>query len=199
MRNKKNILVIGIGGAGINTVNRMVAAKMEGVSYLVMDTDADDLRKAMVSNKIQLHPEFTSRVEPELVVGVGRLAILRDEEKITNQIKAADTVFIIAGLSGECGTGGAVELVRIAKDQMIPAVVVAITPFKFEGENRKVVAEEAITYLHKYADQVVILHNEDLKYQIQGKLTFANAFSLVDEVVMTEIQKAVQEYTESTT
>ena len=194
MENKKNILVIGIGGAGLNTVNRMVAAKMEGVNYLVMDTDEDDLRKTVVSNKIRLQPEFTSRVEPELVVGVGRLAVLGDEEKITSQIKSAGAVFIVAGMGGECGTGGTVELARIAKDQMIPVVVAAITPFKFEGENRKIVAEEAITYLHKYADQVVILHNEDLKYRIQGKLTFANAFSLVDEIVIQELRNVIQDY-----
>lgn len=198
MENKKNVLVIGIGGAGLNTLNRMAAAKMEGVNYLVMDTDEDDLRKAIVSNKIQLQPEFTSRVEPELVVGVGRLAVLGDEERITNQIKSTDVVFIIAGLGGECGTGGAVELARISKELMIPAVVAAITPFKFEGKNRMVVAEEGITYLHKHAAKVVVLHNEDLKYRIQEKLTFGNAFSLVDEIVMREIQKAIQEYAEST-
>ena len=199
MSSKNKMLVIGVGGAGLNTVNRMVAEKMAGVKYLVMDTDEDDLKKAMVSNKIQLQPEFISRVEPELVVGVGRLAVLGDEERITSQIKSADVVFIIAGLGGECGTGGAVELARISKDLMTPAVVAAITPFKFEGKNRMVVSEEAITYLHKYATKVVILHNEDLKYRVQGKLTFANAFSLVDEVVMLEIQKAIQEYAESTT
>lgn len=82
---------------------------------------------------------------------------------------------------------------------MTPAVVAAITPFKFEGKNRMVVSEEAITYLNKYATKVVILRNEDLKYRVQGKLTFANAFSLVDEVVMLEIQKAIQEYAESAT
>ena len=199
MENKKNVLIIGIGGAGLNTLNRMAAAKMEGVNYLVMDTDEDDLRKAIVPNKIQLQPEFTSRVEPELVVGVGRLAVLGDEERITNQIKSTDVVFIIAGLGGECGTGGAVELARISKDLMKSAVVTAIMPFKFEGKNRLNVAEEAITYLQKYATKVVILHNEDLKHRVQDKLTFANAFSLVDEVVMLEIQKTIQEYGESTT
>lgn len=199
MKNTKNVLVIGVGGAGLNTVNRMAAAKIADVKYLAMDTDEDDLRKTIVSNKIQLQPEFTSRVEPDLAVGVGRLAVLGDEENITNRIKSADAVFIIAGMGGECGTGGAVELARISKDLMIPVVVAAITPFKFEGKNRMVVAEEGITYLHKYASKVVVLHNEDLKYQIQGKLNFANAFSLVDEVVMLEIQKAIQEYAESTT
>lgn len=199
MENTKNVLVIGVGGAGLNTVNRMAAAKIADVKYLAMDTDEDDLRKTIVSNKIQLQPEFTSRVEPDLAVGVGRLAVLGDEENITNRIKSADAVFIIAGMGGECGTGGAVELARISKDLMIPVVVAAITPFKFEGKNRMVVAEEGITYLHKYATKVVVLHNEDLKYQIQGKLNFANAFSLVDEVVMLEIQKAIQEYAESTT
>lgn len=199
MGNTKNMLVIGVGGAGLNTINRMVTAKMEGIKYLVMDTDEDDLRKTMVSNKVQLHPEFTSRVDPDLAVGVGRLAVLGDEENITNRIKSADAVFIIAGMGGECGTGGAVELARISKDLMIPVVVAAITPFKFEGKNRMVVAEEGITYLHKYASEVVVLHNEDLKYRVQGNLTFANAFSLVDEVVMQEIQKTIQDYTESTT
>lgn len=199
MTNESKMLVIGVGGAGLNTVNSLVAAKIEGVKYLVMDTDEDDLRKTIVSNKIQLQSEFASRVEPDLTVGVGRLAVLSDEENIKNQIKSADAVFIIAGMGGECGTGGAVELARISKDLMIPAVVAAITPFNFEGENRMVVAEEGITYLHKYATKVVVLHNEDLKYRIQEKLTFGNAFLLVDEVVMLKIQKAIQEYAKSTT
>lgn len=107
MSNKNKMLVIGIGGAGLNTVNRMVAEKIAGVKYLVMDTDEDDLRKTTVSKKIKLQPEFLSRVEPDLAVGVGRLAILGDEENITNQIKSADAVFIIAGMGGECGSGGA--------------------------------------------------------------------------------------------
>ena len=199
MENKKNVLVIGIGGAGINTVNRMVAVKIEGVDYLVMDTDEDDLRKAMVSNKIQLQPEFSSKVEADLTVSVGRLAILNSKDDIANRIKSAGAVFIIAGMGGECGSGGAVELARIAKELAVPAMVVAVTPFKFEGKNRMVVAEEGISYLEKYANKIIILHNEDLKYQIKGKLTFANAFSLVDEVVMQEIQKAIEEYTESAT
>ena len=199
MSNENKMLVIGIGGAGLNTVNRMVAEKIAGVKYLVMDSDEDDLRKTTVSKKIKLQPEFLSRVEPDLAVGVGRLAILGDEENITNQIKSADAVFIIAGMGGECGSGGAVELARISKDLMIPVVAAAITPFKFEGKNRTVVAEEGITYLHKYASKVVVLHNEDLKYQIQGNLTFANAFSLVDEVVMQEIRKTIQEYAQATT
>ena len=199
MANENKMLVIGIGGAGLNTVNRMVAEKIAGVKYLVMDTDEDDLKKSTVSNKIKLQPEFLSRVEPDLAVGVGRLAILGDEENITNQIKSADTVFIIVGMGGECGSGGAVELARISKNLMIPVVVAAIMPFKFEGKNRMVVVEEGITYLHKYASKVVVLHNEDLKYQIQGNLTFANAFSLVDEVVMQEIRKTIQEYAQATT
>ena len=199
MANENKMLVIGIGGAGLNTVNRMVAEKIAGVKYLVMDTDEDDLKKSTVSNKIKLQPEFLSRVEPDLAVGVGRLAILGDEENITNQIKSADTVFIIVGMGGECGSGGAVELARISKNLMIPVVVAAIMPFKFEGKNRMVVVEEGITYLHKYASKVVVLHNEDLKYQIQGNLTFANAFSLVDEVVMQEVRKTIQEYAQTTT
>ena len=199
MSNENKMLVIGVGGAGLNTVNRMVAEKIAGVKYLVMDTDEDDLRKTTVSNKIKLQPEFLSRVEPDLAVGVGRLAILGDEENIANQIKSADTVFIIAGMGGECGSGGAVELARISKDLMIPVVAAAITPFKFEGKNRMVVAEEGITYLHRYASKVVVLHNEDLKYQVHGNLTFANAFSLVDEVVMREVRKIIQEYAQTTT
>ena len=199
MEHKKNMLVIGIGGAGLNIVNRMVAANLEGVNYLVMDTDEDDLRKATVSSKIQLQPEFSHKVDADLTVSVGRLAILNSKDDIGNQIKSADAVFIIAGMGGECGNGGAVELARIAKERSVPTTAVAIAPFKFEGKSRMTVAEEGISYLQQYADKVIILHNEELKYRIEGKLTFANAFSMVDEVVTVEIQKAIQEYAESTT
>ena len=141
------IKVIGVGGAGTNAVNRMIATGMEGVEFIVANTDAQQLRDCLAQEKIQLGSKLTRGLGAGANPEIGREAANEDRDKITKALKGADMVFITSGMGGGTGTGAAPVVAEIAKEMGALVVGVVTKPFKVEGKRRMAQAEEGIRNL----------------------------------------------------
>jgi len=182
------IKVIGVGGAGGNAVNRMVAEGMKGVEFIAMNTDAQVLAPSKASKKIRLG-EVTTRGlgaggDPE----VGEESARESEKAIAELIEGSDMVFITAGMGGGTGTGAAPVIAEIAKKKGILTVGVVSKPFAFEGPKRRRLAETGSLRLAEHVDTLIVVPNDKLMEVVDRRASMAEAFAIADEVLRQGVQ-----------
>ncbi len=180
---KPRITVIGVGGAGGNAVNNMIAANLEGVEFVMANTDAQALESALTDRVVQLGSTVTRGLGAGASPDIGRAAAEEAEEEIASYIEGANMVFITAGMGGGTGTGAAPVIARLAKEHGILTVGVVTKPFQFEGSHRMRMAESGIDELQQYVDTLIVIPNQNLFRIANEKTTFAEAFRMADEVL----------------
>ena len=156
------IKVIGIGGAGGNAVNTMIAYDLKGVDFIAANTDAQALGASSSPIKIQIGAEVTKGLGAGSNPDVGRKSAIETKDLLRNSVEGADMVFITAGLGGGTGTGGAPIVAEISKEMEILTVAVVTKPFLFEGKKRNQQAEEGIEELRKIVDTLIVVPNQRL-------------------------------------
>ncbi len=180
---RPTITVIGVGGAGGNAVNNMIASNLEGVNFVVANTDAQALDHSLTERTIQLGAGITKGLGAGANPNVGREAAEEAREEILAYIEGSNMVFITAGMGGGTGTGAASVVARIAKEQGILTVAVVTKPFQFEGKHRMCLAEEGLKELQGYVDTLIVIPNQNLFRIANERTTFADAFKMADEVL----------------
>ena len=177
------IKVIGIGGSGNNVVNRMIEAGVDGVDFIVVNTDKQDLNKSICPNKLQIGEKLTGGMGAGSKPEIGQQSAEESRAAIAKIIEGCDMVFITAGMGGGTGTGAAPIVADLAHEAGILTVGVVTKPFKFEGANRMRQAEAGISALTGKVDSLIVIPNDRLKYVTDQKITFANAFGIADDVL----------------
>ena len=180
---KPRITVVGVGGAGGNAVNNMIQSNLEGVEFLVCNTDAQALTQSQCQNRLQLGRSLTRGLGGGSRPDVGRAAAEEQLEELSQLTADSDMLFIAAGMGGATGTGAAPVIARTAREKGILTVAVVTKPFSFEGVHRMRVAEQGITELAAEVDTLIIIPNQNLFRIANEKTTFADAFRLADEVL----------------
>ena len=179
------IKVIGVGGGGGNAVNHMYSQGIQGVDFILCNTDAQALENSSIPTKLQLGTELTEGRGAGSKPEVGRNAAVEDSEKI-KELLANNTkmLFITAGMGGGTGTGAAPVIAQIAAELDILTVGIVTIPFQFEGRKRNKLAEQGIIEMRKYVDTILIISNDKLR-ELHGNLTLSNAFSQADSILTT--------------
>ncbi len=177
------IKVIGVGGAGNNVINRMIEAGVQGVDFIVVNTDKQDLNKSQCKSKVQIGEKLTGGMGAGSKPEIGRKSAEESRAQIAKILEGTDMVFITAGMGGGTGTGAAPIVADLAHEAGILTVGVVTKPFKFEGANRMRQAEAGIAELHDKVDSLIVIPNDRLKYVTDQKITFANAFGIADDVL----------------
>ena len=177
------IKVIGVGGAGNNVINRMIESGVDGVDFVVVNTDKQDLNKSICKNKLQIGEKLTNGMGAGSKPEVGKKSAEESRAIIAKCLEGTDMVFITAGMGGGTGTGAAPIVADLAHEAGILTVGVVTKPFRFEGANRMRQAEQGIEELSGKVDSLVVIPNERLKYVTDQKITFANAFGIADDVL----------------
>ena len=177
------IKVIGIGGAGNNVINRMIESGVDGVDFVVVNTDKQDLNKSICKNKLQIGEKLTNGMGAGSKPEVGKKSAEESRAIISKALEGTDMVFITAGMGGGTGTGAAPIVADLAHEAGILTVGVVTKPFKFEGANRMRQAEAGIEALAGKVDSLIVIPNDRLKYVTDQKITFANAFGIADDVL----------------
>jgi cell division protein FtsZ len=179
------IKVIGVGGGGSNAVNHMHSQQIEGVNFIICNTDAQSIAQSMVPNKIQLGPHLTQGLGAGANPEIGRQATEESLEEIRRILEVnTKMAFITAGMGGGTGTGGAPIISKICKDLGILTVGIVTTPFAYEGKKRQIQAEEGIKTLKQYVDTLLVISNDKLRHQF-GNLKMREAFERADNVLAT--------------
>lgn len=181
------IKVIGVGGGGSNAVNRMIHAHMEGVEFLVANTDLQALALSQASVKIQLGAKLTSGLGAGANPEIGRQAALEDTEKLIEVLEGADMVFVTAGLGGGTGTGAAPIVGALANELGALTVAVVTKPFMFEGKRRMQQAEQGMAELAESVDTLIAIPNDRL-LQLDQETGFFDSFRLADDVLRQAVQ-----------
>jgi cell division protein FtsZ len=182
------IKVIGVGGGGGNAVNRMIAAKLEGVEFLVANTDLQALKASHAPVKIQLGQKLTKGLGAGANPEVGRKAALEDTDKIIDALEGADMVFVTTGLGGGTGTGGAPIVASLARELGALTVAVVTKPFAFEGRRRMLQAEQGLAELSEAVDTVICIPNERLMQYVDKGTSFFEAFRIADDILRQGVQ-----------
>ncbi|HOW81652.1 MAG TPA: cell division protein FtsZ [Spirochaetota bacterium] len=182
------IKVIGVGGAGTNAVNRMIATGMEGVEFIVANTDAQQLAASNAPVKIQIGGKLTRGLGAGADPEIGREAAQEDRDKIHKALKGADMIFITAGMGGGTGTGAAPIVAEVAKEHNALVVGVVTKPFRVEGKRRMQKAEEGITNLKSKVDTLITIPNDLLLKIIDRKTPIDEAFRLADDILRQGVQ-----------
>ena len=180
---KARILVFGVGGAGGNAVNNMIAAGLQGVDFIVANTDAQALTMSKAKRLIQMGTEVTQGLGAGSHSDVGRAAAEEAIDAIRDHLNGAHMVFVTAGMGGGTGTGAAPVIARTARELGILTIGVVTKPFHFEGQRRMRCAEAGIAELLKAVDTLLIIPNQNLFRVANEKTTFAGAFALADQVL----------------
>jgi cell division protein FtsZ len=186
-RNNAKIKVIGVGGGGGNAVNRMINARVEGVEFVVANTDLQALQMSQASVKIQLGVKLTSGLGAGANPEVGRKAALEDAEKIIEALEGADMVFVTAGMGGGTGTGAAPIIASLASEMGALTVAVVTKPFAFEGKRRLTQAERGIQELVDSVDTTIVIPNEKLLAVAQDA-GFFESFRVADDILRQAVQ-----------
>jgi cell division protein FtsZ len=181
------IKVIGVGGGGGNAVNRMIAAKLEGVEFIVANTDVQALQLSHAPVKLQLGVKLTSGLGAGANPDVGRRAALEDSEKIIEALEGADMVFVTAGLGGGTGTGAAPVIASLASEMGALTVAVVTRPFGFEGKRRMQQAERGMEELLEGVDTMIVIPNEKL-LAVAKDAGFFESFRIADDVLLQGVQ-----------
>jgi len=187
-REQAVIKVVGVGGGGGNAVDHMVAAKIEGVEFIVANTDAQALKKFKESTVLQIGSSLTKGLGAGADPAIGRQAAVEDRERLAEVLQGADMVFITAGMGGGTGTGAAPVVAQVAKDLGILTVAVVTKPFPFEGKKRMAIAEQGIKDLGEHVDSIITIPNEKLLTVVGKGASLEIAFSKANEVLQGAVQ-----------
>jgi cell division protein FtsZ len=182
------IKVIGVGGGGGNALEHMVSASIEGVDFVVANTDAQALRNSTVRTVLQLGANVTKGLGAGANPEVGRQAALEDRDRIQEAIEGADMVFITAGMGGGTGTGAAPVVAQVAKEMGILTVAVVTKPFPFEGKKRRQIAEDGIRELSQFVDSLITIPNEKLMPVLGKNMSLLDAFKSANDVLLGAVQ-----------
>jgi cell division protein FtsZ len=181
------IKVIGVGGGGGNAVNRMIAAKVEGVEFIAANTDVQALESSAAPVKLQLGVKLTSGLGAGANPDIGRRAALEDSDKIIEALEGADMVFVTAGLGGGTGTGAAPVIASLASEMGALTVAVVTRPFSFEGKRRMMQAERGMQELLESVDTLIVIPNEKL-LAVARDAGFFESFRIADDVLRQGVQ-----------
>ena len=182
------IKVIGIGGGGGNAVNRMIEAGIEGIEFLVANTDLQALKRSSAPIKIQLGSRLTKGLGAGADPGVGREAALEDTDKIIEVLEGADMVFVTTGLGGGTGTGAAPIIASLATELDALTVAVVTKPFHFEGRRRMQQADQGLRELRECVDTVITIPNERLLHTVDRGVSLSDSFRVADDVLRQAVQ-----------
>lgn len=185
---KPRIAVIGVGGGGGNAVNNMIAKNLEGVDFVVANTDAQALAHSSASRKIQLGLEITQGLGAGARPEIGKIAAEEAKEEIARELEGVNMVFITAGMGGGTGSGAAPVVAHIAKEKGILTVGVVTKPFTFEGRKRMETAEGALANFTSEVDSIIVIPNQNLFRIADKKTTLAEAFLMADDVLYSGVR-----------
>lgn len=182
------IKVIGAGGSGKNALNHMVNAKVKGVEFIAINTDAQDLHQSLAQRKIHIGKNLTKGLGTGMNPDLGKRAIEETKEEVQEALKGSDMVFLAGGLGGGTFTGAAPGIARTAKEQGALTIAVATKPFFFEGQHRMRLAEAGLEELRKEVDAIIIIPNDRLLATISKETTAKSAFAICDEVLKQAVE-----------
>ncbi len=177
------ILVFGVGGAGGNAVNNMIQSELQGVEYVVANTDAQALALTSAKRIIQLGSTITQGLGAGSRPEIGRAAAEEGAQEIIDHLQSSHMAFITAGMGGGTGTGAAPVIARLAREQGLLTVAVVTKPFHFEGTQRMRIAEEGLDDLQELVDTLIVIPNQNLFRVADEKTTFSDAFKMADDVL----------------
>src|SRR5512145_1960370 len=187
-RTGARIKVVGVGGGGSNAVNRMVTAGLDGVEFIVANTDLQALHLNQAPVKLQIGAKLTKGLGAGADPNVGRQAALEDTEKLIEALDGADMVFVTTGLGGGTGTGAAPVIASLASELGALTIAVVTKPFRFEGKKRQIQAERGLEELRQSVDTVITIPNERLLSTIARDTSMLDAFVTADDVLRQAIQ-----------
>jgi len=182
------IKVIGVGGSGGNAINHMINSKVNGVEFVCMNTDTQDLHKSDADKKIHIGKNLTKGLGSGMNPDVGKQSAEETQAEIQEVLKGSDMVFIACGMGGGTGTGAAPIVARAAKEQDILTVAVVTKPFFFEGDQRMGIAEQGLEMLEKEVDALIVIPNDRLLSITDKKTSFKDAFAMCDEVLRQAVE-----------
>jgi len=182
------IKVVGVGGSGKNAVNHMVNAKVKGIDFISINTDAQDLHHSLAKKKIHVGKNLTRGLGAGMNPEIGKRAAEETREEIQEALKGADMVFVTGGMGGGTGTGASPVVARIARDMGALTIGVVTKPFSFEGALRTKLADAGIAELRDAVDAIVIIPNDRLLMVISKETTAKQAFELSDEVLKQAVE-----------
>ena len=185
---KPRITVIGVGGAGGNAVNNMIEKELEGVDFVVANTDAQALTGSRTDRRVQLGAEITRGLGAGSRPDIGGKAAEETLDEVLEHLDGSNMVFIAAGMGGGTGTGAAPVIAKAAKERGILTVAVVTKPFQFEGAHRMKIATGGIEELERYVDTMIVIPNQNLFRIANEKTTFADAFNMADEVLYSGVR-----------
>ncbi|MBO1074811.1 cell division protein FtsZ [Roseomonas marmotae] len=177
------ITVVGVGGAGCNAVNNMIAMGLDGVEFLVANTDAQALVHSRAERRVQLGPHLTQGLGAGAKPEIGRAAAEEATEDLARHLEGMHMVFITCGMGGGTGTGAAPVIARMARERGILTLGVVTKPFDFEGPKRRRAAEAGLDDLQSYVDTLIVIPNQNLFRKANERTTFAEAFKMADDVL----------------
>jgi cell division protein FtsZ len=180
---KAKMKVVGVGGAGGNAVNRMVAANLTGVEFIAINTDAMALDNNQASKRVQIGEKITKGLGAGANPEIGKIALEEDRDKVAALLEGADMVFITAGMGGGTGTGAAPVVAEIARQMDILTVAIVTRPFLFEGKVRDRNAKKGIEELRKNVDTIIVIPNQKLLSIVDRTTSLIDAFRIADDVL----------------
>jgi len=182
------IKVIGVGGGGGNAVEHMLSQSIEGVEFIVANTDAQAMKNSSARTLLQLGSSITKGLGAGANPDIGRQAAMEDRERIAEVLDGADMVFITAGMGGGTGTGGAPIVAQVAKELGILTVAVVTKPFPFEGKKRMEIAVKGMSELKSYVDSLITIPNEKLLSVLGKNISLLDAFKAANDVLLGAVQ-----------
>ncbi|MEM1105382.1 MAG: cell division protein FtsZ [Pseudomonadota bacterium] len=185
---KPRIVVFGVGGAGGNAVDNMIEADLQGVEFIVANTDSQALTRSKTEHRIQLGPKTTGGLGAGARPDVGTEAAEESEDEISRHLEGAHMVFVAAGMGGGTGTGAAPVIARLAHEKGILTVAVVTKPFGFEGARRMRMAEEGLKKIRGKVDTMIVVPNQNLFRIANERTTFADAFRMADDVLYSGVR-----------
>jgi cell division protein FtsZ len=182
------IRVVGVGGAGVNAVNRMVEAEVEGVEFLAVNTDLQSLQQSTADITLHIGAELTRGLGSGSDAGIGRAAAMEDYDRVKALLKGSDMIFITAGAGGGTGTGAAPIVARISREVGALTVAIVTKPFGFEGSRRGEQAEQGVTALAQEVDTLIVVPNNRLLAVLDKQTAMVEAFRVADDVLRQGVQ-----------
>jgi cell division protein FtsZ len=182
------IKVVGVGGSGKNALNHMIQSKVDGVEFICMNTDTQDLHNSLAPTKIHIGRNLTRGQGTGMNPEIGREAAEETKAEIQETLKNADMVFIACGMGGGTGTGAAPIIANIAREQGALTIGVVTKPFSFEGQQRSRVAESGLSSLEKNVDALIVVPNDRLLTITSKDTTFKDAFAMSDEILRQAVE-----------
>lgn len=183
-----SIKVVGVGGAGGNAVNNMIASNLHGVEFIAVNTDSQVLETALAPTKVQIGMELTKGLGAGSNPDIGREAAIEDREAIAEHLKGSDMVFITAGMGGGTGTGASPVVASVAKEHGALTVAIVTKPFFYEGRKRAINAEIGIKGLQNYVDTLIVIPNDRIGLVVEKGTPMLKSFAVANDVLRQAVQ-----------